>query len=178
MRALILCLLLTVPAAGEVTLTAAQAAVQGAPSAAEVGDLMSKAQEYVDSYREAFIAAKPSLDRASTPGFYDKALELSSQASVFISAIRKNGSTAYALVGLLVVLDDMTINATKAYAATILVAARVPGPAGHDAAADVVNLAKAGQKCYEISELILHPTLKMVSFEEHSLGTVAAQVAK
>ena len=87
--------------------------VQQIPSEAEIDELLSKASEYVDSYRLTFTSAKPSLDKAPTPGFYEKGIELSSQASGTISAIRKNGPSAYALVGLLAVLDDMTINATR-----------------------------------------------------------------
>jgi hypothetical protein len=47
------------------------------PSQDEIEDLLSKASEYVDEYRHTFKSAKASLDRTSTPGFYDKAVELS-----------------------------------------------------------------------------------------------------
>jgi hypothetical protein len=153
--------------------------VQQMPSEAEIDELLGKAAEYVDSYRQTFTSAKPSLDKASTPGFYEKGIELSSQASETITAIRKNGASAYALVGLLAVLDDMTINATRAYAATMLVAAGESSSNPKDRAMqDFQDLAQAGKNCYDISELILHATLRLISVEEQALHTLAAQRKK
>jgi hypothetical protein len=59
------------------------------PSEEEIGELLSKASEYVNSYRQIFTNAKPSLDKAPTPGFYEKAMELSTQAAGAIGAIQK-----------------------------------------------------------------------------------------
>jgi hypothetical protein len=47
------------------------------PSNEEIGDLLSKASEYVDTYRQTFALARPSLAKAPTPGFYEKASERS-----------------------------------------------------------------------------------------------------
>src|SRR5579875_152386 len=91
------------------------------PSNEEIGDLLSKTSEYVDTYRQTFATAKPLLAKAPTPGFYEKATELSKQAYTVITAIRKNGPSAYALVGLVTILDDMSLNATRAYAVTMVV---------------------------------------------------------
>src|SRR5689334_2146651 len=77
------------------------------PSKEEIGDLLSKASEYVETYRQTFVSARPSLAKAPTPGFYEKGVELSQQADTAIAAVRQNGPSAYALVGLVAILDDM-----------------------------------------------------------------------
>ena len=157
----------------------AASSIQQMPSEAEIDELLSKAAEYVESYRQTFASAKPSLDKAPTPGFYEKGIDLSSQASETISAIRKNGPSAYALVGLLAVLDDMTINATRAYAVTMVVATGESSSNPKDRAMqDFQNLAQAGKNCYDISELLLHATLRLISVEEQALHTLAAQRKK
>jgi hypothetical protein len=154
----------------------AASSVQQMPSEAEIDELLSKAAEYVDSYRQTFTSAKPSLDKAPTPGFYAKGIELSSQASEAISAIRKNGPSAYALVGLIAILDDMTINATRAYAVTMLVATEEGSSNPKDRAMqDFLSLAQAGKNCYDISELILHATLRLIHVEEQALNTLNTQ---
>jgi hypothetical protein len=58
------------------------------PSEEEIGELLSKASEYVSSYRQTFTNAKPSLDKVPTPGFYEKGMELSTQAGRAIIRIR------------------------------------------------------------------------------------------
>jgi CHASE1-domain containing sensor protein len=40
---------------------------QALPSEAEIGDLISKASEYVDTYKRTFTNTKASLDKAPTP---------------------------------------------------------------------------------------------------------------
>ena len=78
------------------------------PSEAEIGELISKASEYVDTYKRTLTNTKASLDNAPPPGFYDKAMEECAAGSQIISAIRKNGSTGVALVSLIATLDDMS----------------------------------------------------------------------
>lgn len=50
------------------------------PSNEGIGDLLSKAGEYVGTYRQTFVSARPSLAKAPTPDSYEKAIELSKQA--------------------------------------------------------------------------------------------------
>jgi hypothetical protein len=118
----------------------------------------------------------PSLAKAPTPGFYEKGIELSGQADSAIAAVRKNGSSAYALVGLVIILDDMSLNATRAYAVTMVVAL---GENRSDLKShgtdDFQNLAQAGKNCYDISELLLHPTLRLIAVEEQTLRELTAQ---
>jgi hypothetical protein len=116
------------------------------PSEDEIRELLGKASEYVDTYKRTFTYTKPSLDKAATPGFHAKGMELSAQASSAIDAIRKNGSSAWALVVLVTILDDMSLNAAKASAATTLVALEENrnDPNAH-AMSDFQDLAQVGK---------------------------------
>jgi hypothetical protein len=146
------------------------------PSEEEIGELLSKASEYVQTYQQTFTSSKPSLDKAATPGFYAKGMEQSAQASHAIAAIKKNGSSAYALVGLIAILDDMSLNGARASAATALVALREnqADPKNH-ARSDFVSLAQAEKNCYDISELLLHATLRYIAVEETALQALLDQ---
>ena len=147
--------------------------VPSMPSEEEIGELLNKANEYVKTYRETFTTTKRSLDKAPTPGYYEKGMELSTQASDVISAIKKNGSTAYALVGLIGVLDDMSLNAARASAATMVVALGENKSNPKDnATQDFIDLAQAEKNCYDISELLLHATLRYIAVEETALRTL------
>ena len=147
--------------------------VPSMPSEEEIGELLNKANEYVKTYRETFTTTKRSLDKAPTPGYYEKGMELSTQASDVISAIKKNGSTAYALVGLIGVLDDMSLNAARASAATMVVALGENKSNPKDnAMQDFIDLAQAEKNCYDISELLLHATLRYIAVEETALRTL------
>ena len=155
-----------------------QAKWQGAPSAAmpseaEIGELISKASEYVDTYRRTFTNTKASLDKAPPPGFYEKAMEECADASRVISAIKKNGSTAVALVSLIAILDDMSLNGARASAATMMVAVSEDrgNPSNH-AMQDFQEIAQAEKNCYDISELLLHATIRYISAEENALRTL------
>ena len=59
------------------------------PSEEEIGQMLGKTREYIETYRQVFTASKTSLDKVVTPGFYEKGMELSEQASTAIGAIRK-----------------------------------------------------------------------------------------
>jgi hypothetical protein len=137
------------------------------PSNEEIDDLLSKASEYVATYQTTFQKAKPTLDDAPTPGFIEKSNELCAQANLTISAIKKNGMSAYALVALVGVLDDMSLNAAKASGIAVVVGLRESSPdSKHRAGQDMQDLAQAGKNCYDISELILHSTLRLIAVEE------------
>jgi hypothetical protein len=102
--------------------TSASSDVPSMPSEEEIGELISKASEYVDTYKQTFKSTRASLDKAPSPGFYEQGMTLCDQAYSVIAAIRKNGSTAAALVSLLTILDDMSLNAAKASASTMILA--------------------------------------------------------
>lgn len=144
--------------------------VPSMPSEEEIGELLGKTSEYVNTYQQTLSSTKYSLDKAATPGFYEKGMELSKHAIDVIDAIKKNGTSAYSLVALIGILDDMSLNAARASAAATLVALKEDrtDPKNH-AMDDFVSLAQAEKNCYDISELLLHATLRYISVEETAL---------
>lgn len=101
---------------------------------------------------------------------------LSEQAQTAISALKTNGSSAVALIGLLAILDDMSLNATGAYAQAEMVAVEENrSNPKNDAMADWQDLAQAGKNCYDISDLLLHVTLRYVANEETALRALLNQ---
>ena len=60
---------------------------------------------------------------------------------------KEDGPTAYALVGLLVVLDDMSINAARASAMAMLVGMQNANDPSHQAVMDMQDLAQAEKNC-------------------------------
>jgi hypothetical protein len=144
--------------------------VPSMPSEAEIGELLSKANEYVDTYKQTFKATKQSLDKDSNPGFYDKGMALCAQASDIIAMIKKNGSSAVALVSLIAVLDDMSLNGARASAETMLLAVTEDkSDRTNHAMQDFLDIAQAEKNCYDISELLFHVTIRYVSNEEAAL---------
>ncbi|WP_158943154.1 hypothetical protein [Granulicella sp. S190] len=147
--------------------------VSSMPSEAEIGELVNKASEYVETYRRTFANAKASLDKAATVGFDQSAVTLSDQASEVIATIKKNGSTAVALVSLITILDDMSLNAQKASAQVMLVAMREDRSVrSNHGMQDFQDLAQAGKNCYDISELLVHSTIRYIAVEERVLRTL------
>jgi hypothetical protein len=147
--------------------------VSSMPSEAEIGELVNKASEYVDTYRQTFKNAKGSLDKAPNTGFEERAATLCGQASEVIAAIKKNGSTAVSLVSLLTILDDMSLNGARASASTMIVAMSEDksNPSNH-AMQDFQDLAQAEKNCYDISELLFHATIRYISVEETALRSL------
>ena len=75
--------------------------------------------------------------------------------------------SAYALVALIGVLDDMSLNAAKASGIAVVVGLRESSPdSKRRDGQDMQDLAQAGKNCYDISELILHSTLRLIAVEE------------
>jgi hypothetical protein len=182
MKRIVLCALaLTVLCAApiahsQVNRSAGGEQVPSMPSTEEVNDLLSKASEYVAVYDTTFKNAKATLDKSPTPGFPERATELCSQANTIIGAIKKNGMSAYALVALVGVLDDMSLNAARASAIEVMMGLQGDSPdSKHRASQDMVDLAQAGKNCYDISELILHSTLRYIAVEENLLKTLYEQ---
>jgi hypothetical protein len=146
------------------------------PSTEEVNELLSKASEYITQYQSTFKNAKATLDNSPDAGFSEKSNELCSQASSLITAVKKNGPSAYALVGLVGVLDDMSLNAARASSMAIIVGLQQGNPDQQKhAIQDVQDLAQAEKNCYDISELVLHATLRLIAVEEKVLHSISDQ---
>ena len=81
--------------------------------------------------------------------------------------------SAYALVALVGILDDMSLNAAKASAVTVIVGFQGDTPdSKHRAVQDMQDLAQPGKNTYDISELMLHSTLRYIAVEEDLLQTL------
>jgi hypothetical protein len=153
-----------------------QPATPTMPSAEEINDLLSKASEYVAVYETTFKNAKPTLDRSPAPGFFETSKDLSSNANSIIATIKKNGMSAYALVFLVKILDNMSLNAGRASTVAVFVQFQGDTPdLKHRAALDMQDISQAGKNCYDISELLLRPTLRYVAVEEDLLQTLSEQ---
>lgn len=142
------------------------------PSNQEISELLSKAEEKVAGFEQAMKVVKPALDRIDS-GLMSKALEGASSVHGIISAVQKNGPTGYGLVLLVTSLDDLNSNASKG--ALLLVSTdrdRVVtgGRPDNNVPGYVVALTSAGNACNDISELIMHATLRYLSVEEAVLG--------
>ena len=146
---------------------------QGAmPSKQEILELVGKADEKVSGFEEAIKNAKPYLDKIN-PEFSKSYLEAASEAHALIRAIQKSGESAYILVSLLATLDDLSLDAAKAGINLLRTdEAHVAKGAGADVGAltAVVLLGNASTACNDISELIMHATLRYVDVEERALG--------
>ena len=82
------------------------------PSDAEIGELLTKADQKVAGFEEAVKLAKPHLDRTNSRLCF--CLDAAATAHKLIEATQKNGTSAFRLVGLLATLDDLSLDAANA----------------------------------------------------------------
>ena len=146
------------------------------PSEAEVGELTAKAAEKVETFQKTLDSIKPYLDKAD-PSAYGKDENAVAGARSILSAIKKNGRSAYGLVGLLTTLDDLDLDATQDSQAILIFVTRAMTegrrpPDGMTTA--VLMLTSTASSLYDISELVMHATLRFVAGEEAALAKVAA----
>jgi hypothetical protein len=80
---------------------------EGMPSKEEIAEVLAKADEKVSSFEAAIKAAKPRLDQLN-PDYAKNDLEGAATAHELIAKTLKNGASAYALVGILITLDDLS----------------------------------------------------------------------
>jgi len=154
--------------------------VSNMPSEAEIGELTAKATEKVDIFKKTLDSVKPYLDKAD-PSAYAKDMEAAENANVILGILKKNGPTGYGLVGLLTVLDDLDLDATQdstsilIYGAKAMTEGKQP-PDGMSAA--VLMLTSSASSFYDISELVMHATLRYIAGEEDILNQVFAESKK
>ena len=141
------------------------------PSKAEIGELLSKADQKVSGFEETVKLVRPQLDRID-PKVVANYLDAASTAHNIIDTMQKTGASGYGLVGLLGTLDDLSLDAAnasvlllKAYAEAST-QGKQPSVAG---LASVVAVSNAGTGVNDISELIMHATLRFVGAEEQAL---------
>jgi hypothetical protein len=141
------------------------------PSNEEISELIAKADEKVSSFEEAVKNAKPYLDKIN-PKLVTNYLDGASAAHTIIQSMKKNGPSSYGLVSLLATLDDLALNAATASVHLLrtdeedVMKGKQPdvGPLS-----SVLLLNTSSTACNDISELILHATLRYVRVEEQAL---------
>jgi hypothetical protein len=134
------------------------------PSQDEFRELAEKADQKITNVENAEKLFKTELDKID-PGIVSKTLEGATNAHKVIGNIRKNGGTAYNLVVLIAILDDLSNNV----ATEVIDLSVTHGLAGDLAAtADHFSLPllNARNGCNDISELLLHATLRFIGNEE------------
>ena len=151
------------------------------PSNEELAELLSNASQKITSFQEAVQGAKPYLDQQD-PKLVSNYMDTAKTAEGTIKVGLKEGASAYRLVGLLSLLDDMTVDASNASFRLMQEDAKAVGAKRADIGvlAAILPLNGAQTGLNDISELILHATLRYVGTEEQALTKLldAADKAK
>jgi hypothetical protein len=79
------------------------------PSTPEILELAAKAKEKTDAFRVAIIAAKADISQT----LYSDDIAAADAADEIIKGVRSRGS-AYSVVALVTILDDLTLDASRA----------------------------------------------------------------
>ena len=132
------------------------------PSNEEIQELASKADEKISGFETAIRTAKPKLDLVD-PTLSSNYLHAASQGHAVVSGIRKSGSSAYALVLLIGTLDDLSLDAMTA-SVDLLIQGSQSGQACCSSL--LVPLMTSKNECNDISELLMHATLRLIHAEE------------
>jgi len=160
-------------ASGDQAKTAASNAASQMPSRQEIEELLNKATQKVTALQAALKNVKPILDKID-PDAYKQDEEACETAIYIIGTIKKNGTSAYALVSLVGTLDDLKVDATSPVGSLTTQALKLDGMAQTLAVTDISNFIQAGTGCYDMSELLLHATLRYISAEESLLNEIMA----
>jgi len=138
------------------------------PSSAEILELANKADEKVKVFEKALKASAPYLDKDTVQTDQSAA----DGAHTLINTIRKNGPSMYGLVGLLSTLDDLTLDASRASRAIILAMSQNSlkiNSQNDPPTMTVMALMESENSLYDISDLLLHVTLRYAAAENDVL---------
>jgi len=147
-------------------LCSAQEAKPAAPSKEEISELVAKAEEKVTSFEDAVKHVRPVLESQQTD-LLSKDTGVAENAHKLIRGLQRNGPSAYALVALIATLDDISLNASRT--ATLVIMGG-PSQINAEMQARLTMLWNAQNSCSDISELILHATLRLIQSEESTLN--------
>jgi hypothetical protein len=142
------------------------------PSNEEISELIAKADEKVSSFEEAVKNDKPHLGKIN-PKLVTNYLDGASAAHTIIQSMKKNGPSSHGLVSLLATLDDLALDAATGSVQLLrtdeenVTKGKQPDVG---TLSSVLLLSTASTACNDISELILHATLRYVHLEEEVLG--------
>jgi hypothetical protein len=142
------------------------------PSKEEISELLAKADEKVTLFDEAVQRVKQDLEKQQ-PDLLRKDFNAATGAHRIIRGLQSDGPSAYGLVGLIATLDDVTLNAAKT--ATGLLLANNGTIKSTETQAKLTLLWSAQNGVYDISELIMHATLRLVQVEEDLLGEITSR---
>ena len=149
----------------------AQASKPSAPSREEISELIAKAEEKVGSFEDAVRRVKPILESQQTD-LLSKDTGTAENAHRLIRGLQRNGPSAYSLVALIATLDDISLNASRT--ATLVIMSR-PNDIDGETQGKLTLLWNAQNSCSDISELILHATLRLIQSEENMLDRLSTE---
>jgi hypothetical protein len=144
------------------------------PSKEEISELLAKADEKISTFEQAVRIAKPQLDNIKED-YAKNYLDAASTAHALIQVTKQNGPSAYALVGILATIDDLSLDAANG--SVFLLAAdnqrlSQGKPPDMVAQSAVIGLSAAGTACNDIAELIFHATMRFLNVEEKILESL------
>jgi hypothetical protein len=142
------------------------------PSNDEILELVAKADQKVSGFEDAVNGVKTDLDKAD-PELSKTYADAAAAAHAIIRSIRKNGPSAYGLVGLVATLDDLSLDASVVTIQLLLLRIQSGQTAVSTLWVFVVPLLTSKNECHDISELIKHATLRLISAEEDVLHKLA-----
>jgi hypothetical protein len=151
-------------------LCSAQGTKPSAPSKEEISELVAKAAEKVNAFEDAVKQVKDILEGQPTD-LLGKDTSAAENAHKLIRGLQRNGPSAYALVALIATLDDISLNASRT--ATLVIMSG-PGKIDAETQARLTLLWNAQNSCSDISEMLLHATLRLIQVEEGILNSIPA----
>jgi hypothetical protein len=137
------------------------------PSNDEILELVAKAEQKVSGFENAVKSVKPDLDKVD-PKLSTTYAEAGGAAHAIIFSVRKSGPSAYNLMGLVTALDDLSLDAATASIELLLLRVQ-SGQTAASSLGFLVPLMTSKNECYDISELIMHATLRYIHAEEDVL---------
>jgi hypothetical protein len=140
------------------------------PSTNEINDLLRKADEKVSAHEKVIKNAKPYLERIGSK-VSSNDLDAAADAHTLIKGMLTGGASAYGLVALVATLDDLSLNAARG--TTDLLRLEIKEPS-EELGGLLLLLSSSATECNDISELLLHSTLRFISAEETILAKLTA----
>jgi hypothetical protein len=146
------------------------------PSNAEIQELAAKADEKVTNFEKVLKASSGlQKDVLATD------LATAQTAHTIVAVLKKNGPSSYALVSLVATLDDIALDASRAAQAESMSYCQngLKGNSPDQAAmVSMVGLSDSETSVNDISELVLHATLRYVKVENDVLNAALQTKSK
>jgi hypothetical protein len=146
------------------------------PSNAEIQELAAKADEKVQNF-EKVLKASSGLQK----DVLETDLAAAQTAHTIVADLKKNGPSSYALVSLVATLDDIALDASRAAQGDLMAYCRngLKGNSPDQAAmVSMMGLLDSETSVNDISELVLHATLRYVKVESDVLNAAFQPASK